>query len=176
MSVETLYQMGDDALANLFDISIDPIAYIDNVSSVLVRVQNLTIPASGANTYEVNYKTLTITKPGGKVDKPSEFSFDIRVDRNWAVYKGFVAWKNAIANSDTGNIGDDSPGNNNRINITAWAVQPNGDPIPNFGSWYFKGAWPSNIGDVGFDYASGDPLTVTITMNCLTVDDNNLDG
>ncbi|MFW6225378.1 MAG: hypothetical protein ACOC3V_00300 [bacterium] len=174
MSVDKIYEMGDDALQNLFDISIDQLSYINDIGSTILRVQNLTIPGSGANTYEVHHKGSMITKPGGKVDAPKEFSFDFRVDRNWLVYKGLVLWKNAIANSITGIVSNDELGDNNRINLTAWAVQPDGDAIPNFGKWLFKGAWISNIGDVGFDYTTGDPIVVTATFNCLGIDDLDL--
>jgi len=172
--VETIYNMGDDAFANLFNISIPPIAFIDQLTATIIRVQNFTIPASGANTYEVHYKTHKITKPGGKVDVPNEFTFDIRVDRYWLVYKGFVAWKNAVANTNTGSIGNDNILDNNRVPITVWAVDASGDPIPNVGSWTFKGCFCQNVGDVGFDYTSGDPITVTITMGFLTMDDTLL--
>lgn len=172
--IDQIYAMGDDAFTNLFNISIAPIAFIDNLTATLLRVQNLTIPATGANTYEVHYKTQMITKPGGKVDSPNEFTFDFRVDRNWLVYKGLVAWKNAVANSFTGSIGNDNALDNVRIPITVWAVDANGDPIPSLGSWTFKGCFCQNIGDVGFDYTSGDPITVTATMGFLAMDDTIL--
>jgi hypothetical protein len=174
MSIEKLYNMGDDALTNLFDISIDPISFIDDLASTLVRVQNLTIPATGANVYEVHYKTQMITKPGGKVDAPNEFTFDFRVDRNWLIYKGFVAWKNAVANSYTGAIGPDSVSDNYRVNLTAWAVAPDGSVIPNFERWRFVGCFCQNVGDIGFDYTTGDPLILTVTMGFLALDDTVL--
>ncbi len=172
--IDQIYNMGDDAFTNLFNISIAPIAFIDNLTSTILRVQNITIPATGANTYEVHYKTQMITKPSGKVDSPNEFTFDFRVDRNWAVYKGFVAWKNAVANTFTGSISSDSALDNVRIPITVWAVNANGDPIPTLGSWTFKGCFCQNVGDVGFDYTSGDPITVTVTMGFLAMDDTIL--
>lgn len=173
--IDRIYQMGDDALANLFEMAIDPIPYLSDVLDMtLVRVQNVTIPASGANTYEVNYKGISITKPGGIVDKPSEFTFDLRVDRNWTIYRGLLQWKNAIADSYSGIIGPDGPTNNNRANVTIWAIQPNGEAIPEFGEWRFKGCFVQNVGDIGFDYSSGDPITVTVTMGTLGLDDTSI--
>jgi len=171
--IDKIYNAGDDALSNLFNMSIDPIPYID-IEPTLVRVQSVTIPATGVETYEVPYKGVSIVKPGGKVDVPKEFSFDLRVDRNWWIYKGLVAWKNAVGDSASGVIGPDGPANNNRANITVWAVTPNDDAIPDFGAWRFKGCFVQNVGDIGFDYSSGDPIVVTITMSYLTLDDSGL--
>jgi len=170
--VEKIFAMGDDALANLFDISLAPIPFIDDLTSTIVRVQNFTIPATGAGTYEVHHKTQKITKPSGKIEAPNEFNFDIRVDRNWLVYKGLILWKNAVANSYTGVIGPDNLLSNNRVNITAWAVTPENLPIPSFGNWNFKGCFPMTVGDVGFDYSSGDPIIVNVTFGFLAMDDN----
>lgn len=171
MSVETIYNMGDDALQNLFDMSIGTIPYVNDLTATLVRVQGFTIPATGSGTYEVPYKTQKITKPSGKVETPNEFTFDFRVDRNWAIYKGFVAWKNAVANSYTGAIAPDNFLSNNRVPIDVWAVAPTGEPIVGFGKWSFKGCYPSSVGDIGFDYGVGDPIMVTITMQFLGLDD-----
>lgn len=174
MSVETIYAMGDDALTNLFDMSIATIPYINDLTQTLVRVQGFTIPATGSSTYEVNYKTQKITKPGGKIEAPNEFTFDFRVDRNWAIYKGFIAWKNAVANSYTGDIAPDNILSNNRVPIDVWAVAPTGEPIIGFGKFSFKGCYPSSVGDVAFDYGTGDPIIVTITMQYLGLDDGLL--
>lgn len=171
--IDKIYNAGDDALANLFNMAIDPIPFID-LEPTIVRVQNVTIPSTGATTYEVSYKGHTITKPGGKVEVPNEFTFDIRIDRNYYIYKGLVAWKNAVADSASGIIGPDGPANNNRVNITVWGVDPDDDPLPDFGEWKFKGCFVQNIGDVGLDYTSGDPIVVTVTMGFLTLDDSGL--
>lgn len=170
MAIDQIFELGDDALANLWDMSIGNISFIPNVTSTVLRVQNLTIPATGANTYEVHYKTQVFTKPSGKVDAPNEFSFDFRVDRNWLIYKGFVAWKNAVANSSSGVIGPDEL----RVPITVWAVSGDGAKPSGLGQWTFDKCFVSNIGDVGFDYTSGDPITVTVTMNFLKMNDTNL--
>jgi len=170
--VDKIYQMGDDALSNLFDVSIEPIAFIDDITSTLLRIQNFTVPATGTSTYEVHHKTQKITKPSGKIEAPNEFSFDLRVDRNWLVYKGLVAWKNKVANSYTGVIAPDNVLSNNRVNMTVWAVTPENIPIPGFGSWNFKGCFPMTVGDISFDYSSGDPIIVNVTFGFLALDDN----
>ena len=174
MSVDIIYNMGDDALQNLFDISIGPMAYLNNLMSTLFRVQGFTIPGTGVSMYDVNYKTQKITKPGGKIEAPNEFSIDFRVDRYWYVYKGLVAWKNAVANSYTGVIGPDNRLSHNRVPITVWPVESTAIPIPNFTQWTFVGCMCTAIGDIGFDYTAGDPLTITATFNFLAMDDSNL--
>lgn len=174
MSVEQIRQLGDDALSNLFDMEIGTIPFIPNLQSTVLRVQNFEIPATGANTYEVHYKTQMFTKPAGKVNAPNEFSFEFRVDRNWAIYKGFAAWKNAIANSYSGAIGPDGGETNFRVPISVWAVDGNGLSPGGLGVWRFEGCYITELGSVGFDYTSGDPITVSVTMNYLRLNDTQL--
>lgn len=175
MSVNLIYNMGDDAFANLYEMSFAPVPFLGGeLQNIILRVQNFTIPEITQDTYEVPYKTLSIDKPNGKANNIREFSFDIRVDRLYAVYKAFISWRNAIANPVSGSIGPDNSLNNNRTDVTVWAVDPSGVPIPNFGNWTFKGAWCKGVGSVNFDNASGDPIVTTITMGCLTMDDTLL--
>lgn len=170
--IETIYAMGDDAFSNLFDVVISPISFLaSGLSSTVLRVQNFTIPGTGTETYEVHYKTQKITKPSGKINHPNEFTFDIRVDRNWTVYRGLVLWKNAVANNIAGTVGPDNIASNARVPISVQAVDASGLPIPGLGAWTFKGCFCQNVGDVGFDYTSGDPITITVTMGYLAMDD-----
>ncbi len=173
MSIEVIQALGDDALANLFEISIGPSEFIGDLASTLLRIQNFNIPATGANTYEVHYKTQMMTKVGGKINAPNEFTFDFRVDRNWVLYKGFSSWKNAVANSSTGIIMDDSVAAF-RVPISVWATDGNGIKVSALGQWDFKGCFVQNIGEIGFDYTSGDPLMITVTMGYMKLDDTLL--
>ena len=172
MSIETIQNLGDDALANLFQISIGTIGFLDTyLDSTVLRVQNFNVPGTGANTYEVHYKTQKMTKVGGKINAPNEFSFDFRVDRNWKLYAGFTAWKNAVANSSTGVIMADGIDNTYRVPVSAWATGSDGTTISDFNGWLFKGCFVQNVGDIGFDYSNGDPIIVSITMGYTVMED-----
>lgn len=172
--IQQVANLGDDALSNLFDMEIGTVPFIPNAQSMLLRVQNISIPETGANTYEVHYKTQVFTKPAGKVNAPNEFSFEFRVDRNWAVYKAFVTWKNAIANTYSGEIGYDGANTPLRTPISVWAVSGDGLRPSGLGVWRFEGCFPTAVGEVGFDYTSGDPITVSVTMNYLRLNDVSL--
>ena len=175
MSIEQIQALGDDALANLFDIGfIAPTDAFTSVTNVLLRVQNFNIPATGANTYEVHHKTQMMTKVGGKVNAPNEFTFDFRVDRDWTLYRGFIAWKNLVANSSTGVMMSDGDLNPLRVGITVWPTDGDGEAIAGIKQWTFKGCFVQNVSDISFDYTSGDPIMVTITMGYLKMDDTLL--
>lgn len=174
MSIATIQNLGDDALTNLFDMEIGTVPFLPNLQSTVLRVQNISIPETGANTYEVHYKTQVFTKPAGKVNAPNEFSFEFRVDRNWLIYKGFVAWKNAVANTYSGEIGSDGPNSDIRVPISVWAVGGDGLRPSGVGVWRFEGCYPTSVGEVSFDYTSGDPITVSVTMNYLRLNDVSL--
>lgn len=176
MAILDVYSMGDDAFQNLFDLQFGSVAIpgLTDLNTLALRVQNLTIPSSSAGEYEVHYKTQRITKPNGKIESPQEFSFDIRVDRNFLVYKAFLIWKNRVANGYTGEIGEDNLLVNNRVDITVRPVSPNNNPLPGINQWTFVGCYVHTLGDIPFDYTAGEPLIVNVTMKCLGLDDNSL--
>jgi len=174
MSIDRIYNMGDDALANLFDIVIAPISFLSDIESTVVRIQGFSIPETGNTPYEVHLGTQKITKPSGKVETVNEFTFDFRIDRNWFIYKSFVAWKNAVSNPYTGIIGSDDILNNNRTNVSVYPVTPGGDRIEGFNPWRFVRCFVQSTGSVDFDITSGDPIINTITMGFLGIDDSDL--
>ena len=174
MSIDRIYNMGDDALTNLFNIVIEPISHLNDIEATIVRIQGFSIPETGAGVYEVHLGTQKITKPSGKVEAVNEFSFDFRVDRNWFIYKGFVNWKNAVINPYTGVIGTDDVILNNRTSVVIYPVTPSSDKIENFNPWRFKGCFVQTVGEIPFDITSGDPIICSITMGFLGIDDSDL--
>jgi len=172
--IETIYAMGDDAHQNLFQMSFANIApfFPQSPETLLFRIQNITIPGTGTEAYEVHYLTQVIDKPSTKINYTREFSFDFRVDQNWLLYSGFRLWKNAIGNSYTGTIGDDNILVNNRTDIIVWPIRPDGSPIPGLTGWRFAGAYCKTLGDASFDMTSGEPMVINITMGFLALDDN----
>jgi hypothetical protein len=172
--IEKLYQLGDDALANLWEMTIGPNPFLDDVESTVARIQNFDIPASGANKYENHYKTQFIEKVSGKPNITKEFSFTLRVDRNYSIYKGLVAWKNYVINTKTGVAAPDTPQDNPRTTFDVWPITPEGDKIPQFGTFHFEGGMVTNVDTLSFDYTSGDPLTVSVTVSFLNYDDTQI--
>lgn len=168
MSVDLLYNLGDDALQNLFECIIPSFPGAEDVPGTQFRIQNFTIPASGVGEYEIHYKTQMITKPSGKIEQTKEFSFDFRVDRLWRVYAGLKSWKNTIANTRLGFMAPDELFSFRRP-ITVITTDPNGTPTS--GKWVFEGSWIKTLGDVGFDYTSGEPIMVTATFGFQVMND-----
>lgn len=173
MSIDLIANLGDDALANLFDMTLPVISDITELdTNVRLRIQNFTIPATGAETYDVHYRTQKMTKVGGKVDAPNEFSFDFRVDKNYNIYRAFKTWKNFVANSSTGVImNDGSLTSPYRGPIIVYPVDSSGVKTITGVGWVFAGCFVQNIGDISFDYTSGEPITVTVTMGYARMDD-----
>jgi len=163
--IERIAELGDDALGNLFTITFSGTPTGVDLEDLSFRIQAFTVPSTGGNTYEVHYKTQSMTKPGGKVDMPHEFSFDFRVDRNWNLYTALKTWRNLKIDPYVGNIGSDADsGTNNRGSCIVSPIDGNGDEIDGAPIWTFNGIYPNNIGDVGFDYTQGDPIIVTVGM------------
>ncbi len=169
MAIDQLYAQGDDALQNQFEMSISPISLFNTQDPLRFRVTTLDIPEFTVGTYTVPYKTQQIEKPSGKIETPTEFTFNFRVDKYWTVYSALMIWKNYIADENTGAMAEDvgalSGTSDNRTDIIVKTIDSN-DVVTSTG-WTFYKAWPKGIGGVSFDQNSGDPIEVTITMSFL---------
>ena len=171
--VEQIYRQGDDALANQFDIIISPIPLFSVFDDLKFRALAVDIPEKVIETYQVDYKTTRFTKPSGKIGTANEFTMNFRSDKYWVVYQALTAWKNGIANEVTGAIAEDvnTAGISTiRTDMSLIPIDPNG--LITGPGWKFHKAWPSTIGGVSFDQASGDPIEVSITFQFLKMTNN----
>lgn len=166
MSIDSLYQTGDDALANQFAIAIDNIPAIAGIeaSPIQFRITNLSVPERSIETYSVPYRAQNFTKVGGKITTPNEFSFTFRSDKYWGFYGIIDNWMNYILNYETGNMREDLPGVF-RVPLAVYTIDADGTPTSD--GWKFTGAFPSNLAGVDFDHDSGAPITVAVTMQFL---------
>lgn len=167
--IDLLYNLGDDALTNLFDVILPPFPGAIDPIQTQFRVFSLNIPSTGADTYDVHYKTMHIPKISGKVVDPKRFSFSFRVDHYWKVYNGLKNWKNLILNTRTGFKTLDIAGVF-RVPITILSSGSGGELTG--GKWVFEGAACLNVADVPFNYESGDPLTLDAEFTYLVLNDN----
>lgn len=187
-SIDTIYNSGLDALANLFEVSIDLSSntevsklFGDNIKNELIfRIQNFSVPSSEVSTYEVNWGPWTFDRPSGKISQNREISMDIRVDKRYEIYQGFVNWKNAIQNEYTGVT---SNYNDYLVDIAVYPVSS----IVGISSEYvlssvgsgakFENCWVKSVGDISYDQGNGDPLSVNVTFNFLRINkDFNIDS
>jgi len=166
MPVSDIYTLADDALQNLFEASftddgnVSEFAGDIDLINMKLRVTEFTKPDAGFDTYEVHYKTLKIVKPSGKTAFANEFSFTMRIDRDYAWYKFFENWNRAILSTKTGELALDSDESNYRANIK---ISPDG-----LGSegWEFYQCFPKTIPSISFTQDSGEPVTCEITFGC----------
>lgn len=170
-----VHDLGLDALSNLFVVYFDGLSnlaggYFSSITDdeLMFRIQDFPIPASGVNTYEINWWSQTFERPGGKIDAPRELSLNIRIDQNWKIYTAFMNWKQGIANMYNGNLGDVT--NNNTATLIASPVVSDGTIGDDLTGFKFEHVWPKNIGEVSFDHSSGDPIVVPITFGFLRID------
>jgi hypothetical protein len=182
MSIESVFNLGEDAFTNLFEMVFTKVPSLVtaptgfDIQKEKLRITNFTVPGSGWESYEIPYITESITRVGSKVEITKEFSIDIRVDRNYNIYKFFWNWKNAVLNSYTGAMGVDNQFNDGlRTSISIWAIQPGpgGTPVPGV-KWKFEGVICKNVPDIDFDYDNSDPLSISIDFEFLRMDDTEL--
>jgi hypothetical protein len=166
VSIETILNLGDDSLANSFEIIIPTFPGALDVNNTILRVTKFEVPKVGVNTYKVDYKTQTFTKPNGKNATPNELTFDFRIDKYWKTYEGFENWKNIILSDDTGIMSPDvSIGSASLIRVPIDVIPVDSANVPTKKGWTFTGCFITDLTGVGFDQSNGEPLTATVTMN-----------
>ena len=166
--VDVIYQTGDDALANQFEVDISSLANLFNIPDPLTfRTVSCNIPGYQVGKYTVDYKTQRLTKPSGKIETPNEFQLSFRADKYWTVYQAILAWKRYVADEESGAMAEDvgaiSGSSTFRTDIIVKAIDSN--DVVTYEGWKFHLAWPSIVGDVAFEQASGDPIIVPITFD-----------
>lgn len=157
---QVLRNLGDDAMANLFEVVIPPYAGADFVNSLKFRIQSITIPGTGVDVYQIHYKTQVIDKTASKINTTREFSITFRADKYMVHYKALKAWKNSVGNTYTGAIGNsETYGVPITVNLT--------DSDDNYTGtyWVFENARIKSIGDISLDYSEGNPINITATFS-----------
>lgn len=182
--INSVVNLGLDAMSNLFLVKIDKnlSTFLPSPSNedegaegvaeddygVTYRVQDISIPSTGVNTYEVHYLTQSYERPGGKVEMPREINMNIRMDRDWNIYKALLAWKEATHNQKTGAVADTLTDENSiRSDIYVWPCDATGTKIGATVGWTIYGAFVKNIGEISFDHSNGDPLVLPVTFGIL---------
>lgn len=161
--VDTIYQMGNDALQNQGRVIISPLQMLDMVEALQFRITSLpTIPGYKIMFNDFSYKgyTISLAKPGDDQSRTSSFTF--RVDKYWKVYKMLRAWGKVIHDhtADDAGLGD-----NDAVRTPIQVSVENGP------SWVFTGCIYESLSDIDLDNTdSGTPITCTFTFRYLTVD------
>lgn len=166
--VEQIYQTGDDALDNEFDVVIAPISVFNLTDPFRFRTTSVTIPGRGVNTYAINYKTIKITKPSGSLKGENVFNIEVRIDKYWTLYQALLAWKNAIADEITGAMAEDvntAGVSANRTDIIVMSIDANG--VQTGPGWKFHKCFISDIPSVTFNQGDGGPMPISVEFNFL---------
>lgn len=163
-----LYNVGEDTFKNYFKLQIVSPEKISAKweEEFSIRVNDVAVPAQTSQLYEVPFLTHKILKKKSTITNPSEFTFNIRVDKEWKVYQAFLEWKKNTENNTTGKLGEDTATTNFRTDILITPIQKSvtSGIDQNAGSFTFKQCLIKEVGGVGFDYASNDPVSVQITI------------
>lgn len=169
MAIEEIFRAGDDALSNHFQIGIDPLSLFGLDDRVRIRTTQVDIPEQSVGTYTVDYKSQRFTKPNGKIETTNEMSFTIRLDKYYTLYEGLYAWWAFISDPETGAMAEDvgaiGGDTDIRTDLTVTPIDSNG--VITGRGWKFHKAFPTSVPGPSFSQESGDPITLSITMNFL---------
>jgi len=165
--IDTFYEQGNDALANMFEISFT-IGAVTKVptgitDSIKYRITNFSLPEVIVNTYDKWYKGERVVTPSGLNGDPKTNSFTLRVAKNYTFYLALREWaENSKRNPDSKD--------GFRVDASVNPIDENDTNTIADGVWALKGWYPTNVAGLTFDQTSGEPLTVQVTgtfLKCL---------
>lgn len=175
-SMSGVFAFGEDALANLYDIAIVTLPTSIAAEGVDLaqsgRIQNFMIPGVNLESYEVHYKSRRILMPTGKVERSNEFTFQLRVDKQFYFHALLQNWVNNVNNSglymDMKNystvLGDIIVKRVNRNMDMAEDTEHNA-------GWKLNRVWIKSISDLELDWSNGEPLLCEVTGAYGWIDD-----
>ena len=167
--IDTVYELGDDALDNHAEITVNPFALFGPLANALkYRTTTISIPEFTIGEYEVHWKTQKFPKPAGKDDTPKTFTTGFRVDKYYTVYKSLLAWWQYICNSDSGAMAEDvgaiTRTSNIRTDILVKTIDSQG-VVTNEG-FRFTNAYIKSLAGISYNSEGGTaPITLDITWN-----------
>jgi hypothetical protein len=169
--MDTLALDGLDSLANQFFLIIPPPPGGSALAtaSLNLRVLSVDIPAQTIGTYEIRKRGRKKIRPTGISEQDLQVTFTYRADKYFGVYSMLAQWLAYIQNpvtlamaSDSGPLGVGGS-SQIRIDITCLGFDTNNIVTS---EWIFKGAWISEQAGITFEETSGDPLTISVTLQC----------
>lgn len=160
--IDTLYQMGNDALQNQGKVVIAPLEVLDMAEALQLRITTLpSIPEYKIEYNDFSYKgyTVSLAKPGHSLSR--EASFEFRVDKYWKVYKMLLDWGKLIYNH---NDNDSGLGDSDAVRTPITISVDNGP------SWTFTGCIFQSLSEIGLSNTDdGSPITCTFTFKYIDV-------
>ncbi|MBD3216533.1 MAG: hypothetical protein GF311_28220 [Candidatus Lokiarchaeota archaeon] len=172
MAILEVYETGDDALGIHFDFDIASFGLFQP-GNIKFRTTTFNVPGITLGTYTIDFKGQHFEKPNYNDDTSKEFSFTLRLDKQYEVYRKFAFWLYSIKNISTGANSVDKPvvgpSKLRTPEITVVATDGNAPNPTVFQTWRFTQCFPKSISDVSFDNTGTDPITLDITMSYLTL-------
>jgi hypothetical protein len=171
MSIDSVYDQGDDALGNIAELHVLASTgfklFGTLASNLKFRTTKIDIPGFKISSYMVPWKSQQFEKPGGKDETEKQFTSSFRVDKYYTVYKGLLVWWQYICNSDSGALAEDvgavTKTSNIRTDILVKTVDTQGTTTNE--GFKFERAWIKELTGFGYDAGSGEPLECSITWS-----------
>lgn len=192
--VSTIFQYGEDALDNEFNIQLvlPSFLVLDNIDNMLsFRATGITIPSYAPRTFTQSFRGFEIErwKPGTETAR--DLPVTLRLDKYWRVYDALLDWAKQIVNLENGgyfgdayslaeqsvvsqSFGDAVRRSANvqttrSLKGTLIVRQENisGDVLSR--GWTFTDVWPKSIEEITLDAKSaGEPLEVRVVFSYIT--------
>ena len=186
--VTELLGAGADAMTNMYEVvfTLPSVlkSYEDAAGKLRIRADAFTPPNDEQQSYEVHWKTVSVTRPAAKINLDRSFQISFRLDANYDIYKALVAWKKLTSSGALGYASQDLNGKTGSIFVKAFSDAANkitdtasisGDPAYSGDTikWSYKDVWIPSISNPDFSNESSEPAKITVTFRFGTFEDQS---
>ena len=168
---------GADAMSNMYEVAFTfprtvASTPITDITKLRIRADGFTPPSDSQQTYEVHWKTVSLTRPAAKIVMDRQFSITFRVDANWDLYKSLLKWKAKTSIGSVGYASQQLPDGGvvevkalgGAINALSEVASSSGD-TPSIATssvfWKYEDVWIESITNPDFSTENGEPAKVT---------------
>jgi len=160
MSVEQIFTLGDDQMANQFVLSIPGgIPGGGDEDAICLRMEEaFPMPEESVGEYEIRYQGMLILKTNMTDAMDKHFIINVRVDQQWKVYDDLKAWMQDVYNHIDGTGQSEMA---TRTTVAVQALDRNKDVVKTF---TFRRAKIQKIKVSDFSHTEDTPTKLELTF------------
>ena len=188
-----LYNSGADSYKNLYlaKFSLTASNYNDDehkkfLDSLSIRCSDFNPPEYEQNEYTVKFMNVSIPKPAPKINVTRNFKLTFRLDENYSIYKHLLElqketfdYVNSVTKIDINAL--DTAGKLLSVEVYSMSgdmvdVESGSEEFTTELLFKYNKCWIDNVALSDYSHGSSDPMTVTVSVNYITMESGIYDS
>ena len=149
--VTALYEIGPDAMDNLYDVIIIPPEHLTDTSSGIetqmrLRAAGFSPPQFDQQTYSIQYKTVSMNRPSTHITGERSFTITFRLDAYYQVYQALLQWRSLVFEPSVGYANQALPDDERLYGVVSVYTATQPPALDDSNLFYHSGTTHSHFG------------------------------